>query len=141
MGVNIQIIDEHFGKSKLAIFELNHPSETITVKELITRRVEDEIAAVNARNANPERVTAEHRMFLAGLTKLSPEVLLNDAAQRRRRKPIDPDSALKVALKAFEKGRYFVIINGSQVEKLTDEITLEPQTEAIFLQLTPLVGG
>lgn len=141
MGINIRITDEVFGKTKLSIFELNYPSEMVTIREVITRRVEEEVARVNHRKKDPVRIKAEHRMFLAGLTKTSPEILLNPKPKDRRGKPIHAPTAIRTALEAFRLGRYFILYNDKQYENLDDQITLTPDSEVVFLQLTPLIGG
>ena len=139
MGVSVRIVDEHFGKSKLSIFDLQVPTETVSMREIITRRVEEEVAHVNHMKNNPERIKAEHRMFLAGLTKRSPEVLLNKS--KRPEKSIDAAVAVTTALAAFEAGNFFVLFNDKQYEKLDDEVRLTPNSEVVFLRLTPLIGG
>lgn len=141
MGINVRIVDEHFGKSKLSIFNLQYPSETATIREIITRRVEEEVARVTHMKQNPQHIKVEHRMFLAGLTKLSPEVLLNKDSVAKRGKSIDVPQAVKTALRAFETRKYFVLFNDVQYEKLDQEITLTPDSEVTFLRLTPLQGG
>lgn len=141
MGYQIRILDEQFGKTKLSIFDLDYPTETISVRNLITRRVEEEVARVNSMKKDPDRIKAEHRMFLAGLTKHSPEALLNADSRPKRSKLINPASAVAVALKAFKAGRYYILFNDQQVEHLDDIVTLTPESEAVFLRLTPLVGG
>ena len=141
MGINIRITDEHFGKSKLSIFEIEYPSEDVTIREIITRRVEEEVARVSHTLQNPNHIKVEHRMFLAGLTKLSPEVLLNQDSITKPRKPIDVVSAVENAYKAFNAGKYFVLVNDLQYEKLDDKVKLTQNSEVIFLRLTPLQGG
>ena len=79
-------------------------------------------------------------MFLAGITNRAPETLLN-ADTPKRHKMIDPVAAVNTALKAFEAERYFVLINDTQIETLNEVIVITPETEAVFLRLTPLVGG
>jgi len=141
MGYQIRILDEQFGKTKLSIFKLDYPTEMISVRDLITHRVEEEVARVNSMKKNPSRIKAEHRMFLAGLTKQSPEALLNADSRPTRSKLINPVSAVAVALKAFEAGRYYILFNDQQVEHLDDIVTLTSESEAVFLRLTPLIGG
>lgn len=141
MSITIRIIDEHFGKSKLPIFELEYPSEDVTIRELVTRRVEEEVSRVTHMKRNPDHIKAEHRMFLAGLTEMSPEVLLNKDSVLKRRKPIDVIEAVKTAHRAFEAGKYFVLFNNVQCENLDDEVKLTPNSEVVFLRLTPLQGG
>jgi len=139
VGISIQIIDELFGKSKTPVFEINFPIETITVRDLITRRVEEEVAQVNAQKFKKKQ-SLQERMFLAGITNRAPETLLN-ADKPKKHKMIEPAAAVKTALKAFEAGRYFLLINDQQIEDMDTEIVLTPKTEAVFLRLTPLVGG
>lgn len=141
MGINILITDEHFGKSKLSIFELEYPSENVTIREIIIRRVEEEVARIIHMRQSPQHIKAEHRMFLAGLTKLSPEVLLNPVSEAKRVKSINVAEAVETALRAFKAGNYFVLFNDRQHENLDEEITLTPNSEVTFLRLTPLQGG
>jgi len=139
MGISIQIVDEYFGKSKTPVFEINFPTETITIRDLITRRVEEEVAQVNAQRFKQKK-SLQERMFLAGITNRAPETLLN-ADKPKRHKMIDPVAAVRTALKAFEASRYFLLINDQQIEEIDKVVDLTPQTEAVFLRLTPLVGG
>lgn len=139
MGISIQIIDEYFGKSKTPVFEINFPAETVTVRELITRRVEEEVAQVNAQKFKKKK-NLQERMFLAGITNRAPETLLN-ADKPKRHKMIDPVQAVDTAVKAFMAGRYFLLINDKQIEDIDKAIELTPETQAVFLRLTPLVGG
>lgn len=141
MGISIRITDEHFGKSKLSIFELEYPSEDVTIREIITRRVEEEVSRVTQMQRNPDIIKTEHRMFLAGLTKLSPELLLNQDSIAKRRTPIDVAAAVNTAHKAFEAGNYFVLFDDIQYENLDEKIKLTSNSEVIFLRLTPLQGG
>jgi hypothetical protein len=96
MGISVRIIDEQFGKTKTPILDILYPQESITVRDFITRRVEEEVAQINSNNRSEKMIRAEHRMFLAGLTKMSPEVLLNDSVKKRSgKKPIDARQAVR----------------------------------------------
>lgn len=141
MGVSVRIVDEHFGKSKLSIFDLQYPSETVTMRDLIARRVEEEVAQVNQMKRDPDRIKAEHRMFLAGLTRRSPEVLLNAKSKKNPGEPINPHVAVETALKAFKAGQYFVLLNDKQYEDLDEVVRLTPNSEVVFLRLSALIGG
>jgi len=90
---------------------------------------------------DPDRIKAEHRMFLAGLTKQSPEILLNPQIRKRSGNLIDVDAAVATALKAFKSGHFFVLFNDKQYEHLDQTVQLIPDSEVIFLRLTPLMGG
>jgi hypothetical protein len=141
MGISVRIIDEQFGKTKTPIFDILYPTESVTVRDFITRRVEEEVAQVNSMKRDPDRIDEQHRMFLAGLTKMSPEVLLNKKSQRRSRRMVDVKHAIDTALKAFMKGDFFLLYDNKQVEDLNETLLLKPDSEAVFLRLTPLIGG
>lgn len=141
MGISVRIIDEQFGKAKTPIFDILYPTESLTVRDFITRRVEKEVAHVNSMKRDPERISAEHRMFLAGLTKMSPEILLNGKSKNPARKFVDVHRAVDLALLSYMKGEYFLIYDNKQVEDLNEILLLKPDSEAVFLRLTPLIGG
>lgn len=142
MGISVRIIDEQFGKAKTPIFDILYPTESLTVRDFITRRVEEEVAQVNSMKRDPETINAQHRMFLAGLTKMSPEVLLNAPTKKRRGGAfVDVGKAVEAALSSFMKGEYFLLYDNKQVEDLNETLLLKPDSEAIFLRLTPLIGG
>jgi len=115
------------------------PTTICQQHDLITRRVEDEVAQINAQKF-VQKKSLQERMFLAGITNRAPETLLN-ADKPKRHRMIDPVEAVKTALKAFSTGRYFLLINDQQIEDLDKTIKITPKTEAVFLRLTPLVGG
>lgn len=54
---------------------------------------------------------------------------------------VDAEQAIATALQAFADGLYFVFIDEQQQEHLDDVVTLQPQSELLFLRLVPLVGG
>lgn len=54
---------------------------------------------------------------------------------------VDAEQAIEIALQAFTDGLYFVFLDEQQQEKLDDVVTLQPQSELLFLRLVPLVGG
>jgi len=100
-----------------------------------------QVAHVNSMKRDPDRIGQEHRMFLAGLTKMSPEILLNGKRKRPNRKMVDVRRAVDLALKSFMKGEYFLLYDNKQVEDLNETLLLKPDSEAVFLRLTPLIGG
>ena len=59
----------------------------------------------------------------------------------RRRRPLDAERQIEVALEAVRKGRVIIMFNGVQVRDLDDPLVVTPVSEARFLKLVPLVGG
>ena len=110
---------------------ISFDSELTTVRAIITARVGAEVDAYN--NRLPE--------YYQGLVQPSDaENTLNGYRLRNRRK-IDPEQQCTVALDAFSKNGYFVLIDNIQAESLDQMIVLTDQTDISFVKLTPLIGG
>jgi len=106
-------------------------NELTTVKEIIEARVYAEVEAYNQKL--PE--------YFNGLVQPSDtERTLNGYKLRTPRK-IDPEKQAYVALDAFQKNGYFILIDDQQAETLEQEILVGTDTSVSFVQLTPLVGG
>src|SRR5262245_41155215 len=99
-------------------------SERITARELVERRVRDEVARYN---------TAPGKVF-RGLMSAPEDAI-------RRREPMDPDAECARARAAFERNQFFLLTGDRQVESLDEEILLTPGLEVRFVRLVPLVGG
>ena len=54
---------------------------------------------------------------------------------------IDEEKQVYVALEAFLKNAYFVLVDDKQAESLDEEVVLAPYRSVSFVKLTPLVGG
>jgi len=105
--------------------------ELVTVKEIIIKRVMAEVEHYN--NKMPE--------YFRGLVEPGEaEKTLNGYKLKAKRK-VDPEQQGLVALDAFKKNAYFVLIDNIQAESLDQMISINEQTNISFLQLTPLVGG
>ena len=104
--------------------------DAITVEELITKRVEKEVEDYN-KNL-PE--------YFKGLVQPSEtEQVLNGV--QIRRKEIDAEKQVYVALQAFQENGFFILVDNRQVENLNELILIEPSTTVSFVKLTALVGG
>lgn len=126
---------------------LNLVEERITVRELIRRTVEEQV----------HELVVTHNMEYAEARKALDRQYLSPAEIRRQaedegaiRYPskgvkdlpqIDRRAETEKALSAFEQQRYFILIDGRQVESLEEQITFEPRTKVTFLRLIPLAGG
>lgn len=129
----LTIIDETATGSVLARLELEITQETLTVRELITQRVQQEVAAYNERQTGT---------FHGLVQPTDSERLLNGEHYRlRHAKTIDAEQQVYRALTAFQQNGFFLLVNDRQVESLDEEIWLGAGATASFLKLTPLVGG
>jgi len=128
---NILIKDESATGKILNEVMIAVENELTTVKEIIEARVYAEVEAYNQKL--PE--------YFKGLVQPSDaERTLNGYKLNAPRK-IDPEKQVYVALDAFQKNGYFILIDDQQAETLEQEILVGADTSVSFVQLTPLVGG
>ncbi|MCL8011768.1 hypothetical protein [Streptomyces sp. AS02] len=130
MGI-VTFVDETTSGSRSDGWGLEIAEERLTVRELIRRRVFQEVAEFNART--PE-------VFQGLVQPQDAERVLNGYALRSGRR-IDPGTQTELALKAFAGNGFLVLVGDRQVTGLDDEIEIGLGTEITFLKLVPLVGG
>ena len=128
----LTIKDATFTGDILNQIEIAVKNERTTVKELISARVESEVNAYNEKL--PE--------YFKGLIQPSEaEKTLNGFKLKNRGKQIDVEKQILVALDAFQKNGYFILIDNKQAEDLEQEVLVSTSTEIAFVKLTQLVGG
>lgn len=114
----------------------------ITVRELIHERVRLELERNDElRRSDPATVNltdVEKRLNAAARHSPITGLMLDDATASNR---LSASKQTAVAEKAFQEGRYFVLLDDRQAESLDEMIDLARTTEATFLLLTPLKGG
>jgi hypothetical protein len=127
----VSFVDETTSGSRSVGWGLEITEERLTVRELIRRRVFQEVAECNARSPGAFRGLVQPE---------DAERVLNGYALRTPRR-IDPEAQTELALKAFAGDGFLVLVSDRQVTELDDEIELGLGTEVTFLKLVPLVGG
>lgn len=130
--VTSTVRDETTTGQVLRALELQLAAERLTVRELITARVHQEVGEHNAR-----RVLTPFR----GLVQPTDEERLVNARPERRPRRVDAAAQTAVALRAFERGHVLLLVDDRQVDELEDEVVLRPGSTVSFLKLVPLVGG
>jgi hypothetical protein len=144
MQAVLKIVDECFGTGageRRPALELKLVSERITARDLIRRRIADEVETANRTRAEHGAGHAISRSFLIPLGADSPETRLNAPARPARPKLFDEKTEYARAIRAFEKHQFILLFDERQIERLDDEIALTEDSEAVFLYLTPLIGG
>lgn len=106
-------------------------NEITTVREIIKARVYQEVEAYNERL--PE--------YFNGLIQPTDTERELNGYKLKTRRTIDPEKQYYVALDAFQKNGYFVLVDNQQAEALDQEILVTDHTTVSFVKLTPLVGG
>ena len=131
MQAVLKIWDETPGQGKREAAELTLASERVTATELIRRRVEAEVEAHNAKAGD---------IFQGLIQPTDSERILNGFKLKKRRK-LDPENQVKVALEAFRKNTFILLFDDRQIEDPDEYVVITPDSAATFLKLVPLVGG
>lgn len=127
----LSIYDEVAGLERQPRFTLYLASERVTAREVIERRVHEEVARYNANRG-------EH--FFGLVQPDDAERLLNGYRMRTPRL-IDAEQQCKHALTAFRNHGFMLLVNDRQVESLDEPLILGDRMDVTFLKLVPLVGG
>ncbi len=131
MATTVTLYDETlFGERRNAL-TLEFLTERVTVRELIRRRVYEEVREYNLEAGE---------IFRGLVQPTDTEQTLNGYKMRERRK-IDWEEQAERAVRAFERNGFFLLVDDRQVESLDEEITLGVSTQVSFIKLVPLVGG
>lgn len=129
--MNIIISDELLNGTVTNQVEIQVENETISVEELIFKRVSIEVENYNSRL--PE--------YFNGLVEpLDAEKTLN-GYKLKKKQLIDAEKQTYIALDAFQKNGFFILVDNEQVDDLNQKIVLKSTSKISFIKLTPLVGG
>jgi hypothetical protein len=110
----------------LEIFE-----EALALREIIRRRVFQEVAEHNARGGP---------VFRGLVQPIGAERTLNGYRLATPRR-VDAQEQFARALEAFGRNGFVVLVDDRQVDDLDAVLDLRQGTEVTFLKLVPLVGG
>ena len=131
MTTTLKFYDETLFGEKNDEFSLDFLTEVITVQELIRERVYSEVRLYNA--TQPE--------YFRGLVQpTNAESTLNGHKLIERRK-VNWEEQYRLALEAFHRNGFFILVDDRQVESLDETIKISPTTQVSFVKLVPLVGG
>jgi hypothetical protein len=132
MTATITIRDESAVRKVLNRITLELPDRTVTVRDLIRARVSQEVERYN-------RAAADYRYAL--VQPAPDEAALNAPPGARARRNVDAEKQIALALEAFQRNGFFILVNDRQLESLDDLVHADDTREVTFVKLTPLVGG
>jgi hypothetical protein len=130
MATLVLVEDKVAGSKQAKKYQLELPSERLTVRELITLFVADQ---VDRFNETPVDRSSRHQS--------EEERILNPLRPTKHTQRRDCEAECQRALVAFGANSIFLLIDGNQVSDLDEVITIKPSTSVSFLRLVPLVGG
>jgi len=131
MQTLLRLVDETPGQPRRPAGTLRLVSERVTAREVIRRRVEEEVAAYNGKQGE---------IFQGLVQPTESELALNGYRMKKSRK-LDAEEQVRVATNAFERNRIVLLFEDRQLERLDEPVTLTPDATITFLRLIPLVGG
>jgi len=139
MPVTLTIRDETASGRPLNELSLDFLTERITVRELIRSRVYQEVKDHNVRAA----VAAQTGRAPAyrGLVQPDADETALTAAQPKPPREIDWKRQFEVALDAFARNAFVILLDDRQLKELDEPIEIRPGGIVSFVKLTPLVGG
>lgn len=127
----ITIKDETALGTVLNETKLDFSTESVTIADIIKARVAAEVAAYN------QKLPA---VFNGLIQPTAAEKVLN-GFKLKKRKLIDAEKQMYIALDAFQKNGFFVLVDDLQADTLEQRVEIRPTTTVSFVKLTPLVGG
>jgi hypothetical protein len=128
----VTFVDESTVGARTPAWALQIFEERLTLRELIRRRIHQEVAEHNAASPEPVRPLVQ---------PTATERALNGDRGERPHRRIDAQRQVALAEEAFGRNGFVVLVGDRQVEQLDDEVDLRRDTEVTFLKLVPLVGG
>ncbi|MFE6130786.1 hypothetical protein ACFQ6Q_21405 [Streptomyces sp. NPDC056437] len=134
----VTFVDETTSGSRTDGWGLDIAEERLALREVIRRRVFQEVAEFHARGAGEYRGLVRPASGNGGTDRASGAGRTVGATGGGR---MDPEAQCALALAAFERNGFLILVGDRQVEDLDEEIELRLDTEVTFLKLVPLVGG
>lgn len=129
--VTVTFVDETTAGERGTAWHLEIFEERLTLREIIRRRVFQEVAEHNAAGAE---------VFRGLIQPGDTERALNGPQPKTHRR-VDAEKQFARAVEAFSRNGFVVLVDERQVEELDTELQLGRDTEVTFLKLVPLVGG
>ncbi|MBX2979693.1 MAG: hypothetical protein KF905_10385 [Flavobacteriales bacterium] len=129
--MRIAVKDESFSGDLLNEIELEFASERVTVKDIIEARVLQEVERYNTKR--PE--------FYQGLVDPTDAERTLNGVRLRNQRLVDGEKQVYIALEAFQRNGFFILVDDEQASSLEEVILLSKNTSICFIKLTPLVGG
>jgi len=130
-AIMVMVKDENFSGNIAQEISIGFNSATVTVQEIIESRVRQEVANYNSKL--PE--------YYNGLVEPTDAEKTVNGYKLRSKKPIDAEKQVYIALDAFQKNGFFMLIDNHQYTSLDEQVQLHGDTQISFLKLTQLVGG
>jgi hypothetical protein len=91
--------------------------------------------------AEVKKFNDEKSKIFNGLVQPGDTEMTLNGYELKIKKQIDPEKQFQIAIEAFKKNIYFVLIDNKQVESLESLFFINKNMEISFVKLVPLIGG
>src|SRR5262245_47573391 len=125
--LTLPIVDETTSGTRRSAGDFRFDIETLTLAELIRRRVQQEVERFNQSDV---------AIFRGLIEPEETERILNGV---RERPVVDWEKQYAKAIAAFQGNGFLVLVDDLQIPDLDTTIQLTPQSKVAFLKLVPLV--
>lgn len=148
MAATLKVVDRYTGASAAqrgASMRLRLASERVTAREIIRSRVEAEVHEINETSKQlAEELRAEPEApAQSGTIGAEAERRLNVRASKSWAwaKSVDVEAECERAMTAFARRQFIMLLDDRQIDDLDEAVGLRPESEVVFVHLTPLKGG
>jgi hypothetical protein len=131
VNVALQIYDETSTGERTSTTVLTLASERVTAREVLRRRIQQEVEAFN--HAMPE--------YFRGLVQPTDAERVLNGYRLRKARALDWREQVTSAESAFARNGFLMLVGDRQIEELDEEIVVTPGLSVSFVRLVPLVGG
>ncbi len=129
--MQVTIADTLLNGSITDEFDIELETDTLSIADLIAKRVTAEV----------EKRNSKLHADCPGLVKPTETERLLNGSRAMSLELVDVEQQVYVALDAFQKNGFFVLIDDVQALDLDQVVTLKDTSQVSFVRLTPLVGG
>lgn len=131
MSVRLTLRDLTTTGRETGSVEIDGVPADLTLRDLIRTRVREEVALYNA-----DRDRRFHGLVV-------PEDAIAEAEGYRlpKGRTVDWERQAEVAIEAFERNGFFVVVDGRQRTELDEPLALTADSDVRFVRLVALVGG
>jgi hypothetical protein len=129
MTLVVNVLDGVNARPRQPVMQLRLATERVSARELIERRVRQEVIDYNSRPLE---------YFRTLIRPTEAEETLNGYRLRSRR-PISVELQIAHAIEAFKTNNFFLLVDNRQLTELDEMVTLTPASTVTFLKLLRLV--
>ncbi|MDH5228980.1 MAG: hypothetical protein OEZ58_10975 [Gammaproteobacteria bacterium] len=131
MSALVKINDESARGETTNSLHLNLISERLSVRELIQRRVQQEV----------EKFNLQRPICFKALVQPEGAQELENGFRLPEHRSLDWNVQAEEAINAFERKSFFVMVDGKELKSLDEQIVLTDKSLVSFIKLMPVIAG